>query len=183
MRCQPCRPHRAVPGMARGDFRPGWLVDRTPVTAAGPGRGESYRTRSRHGRSQLGVWHALDRPLGHDEEMAPTQTPERNAQLFPVDGTTGHPWISFGAGGWKGPWPGHARQPAQTGRSSGQMTKTRDINAAWNSAKRQIAREHPDRFVSTARSSVGIGTRGNDPGRSSRPPVIASSPPWPQEKR
>ena len=28
----------------------------------------------------------------------------------------------------------------------GQMTKTRDINAAWNSAKRQIAREHPDRF-------------------------------------
>ena len=28
----------------------------------------------------------------------------------------------------------------------GQMTKTRNINAAWNSAKRQIAREHPDRF-------------------------------------
>jgi hypothetical protein len=28
----------------------------------------------------------------------------------------------------------------------GQMTKSRDINAAWNSAKRQIAREHPDRF-------------------------------------
>ena len=28
----------------------------------------------------------------------------------------------------------------------GQMTKTRDINAAWNSAKRQIAREYPDRF-------------------------------------
>ena len=28
----------------------------------------------------------------------------------------------------------------------GRMTKTRDINAAWNSAKRQIAREHPDRF-------------------------------------
>jgi hypothetical protein len=26
------------------------------------------------------------------------------------------------------------------------MTKTRDMNAAWNSAKRQIAREHPDRF-------------------------------------
>ncbi len=28
----------------------------------------------------------------------------------------------------------------------GQMSKTRDINAAWNSAKRQIVRDHPDRF-------------------------------------
>jgi hypothetical protein len=28
----------------------------------------------------------------------------------------------------------------------GQMSKTRDINAAWNSAKRQVAREYPDRF-------------------------------------
>ena len=28
----------------------------------------------------------------------------------------------------------------------GQMSKTRDINAAWNSAKRQIVREYPDRF-------------------------------------
>ena len=27
-----------------------------------------------------------------------------------------------------------------------QMSKTRDINAAWNSAKRHIAREHPERF-------------------------------------
>jgi hypothetical protein len=26
------------------------------------------------------------------------------------------------------------------------MIKTRDINAAWNSAKRQVAREHPNRF-------------------------------------
>jgi hypothetical protein len=26
------------------------------------------------------------------------------------------------------------------------MSKTRDVNAAWNSAKRQVAREHPDRF-------------------------------------
>ncbi len=25
----------------------------------------------------------------------------------------------------------------------GQMSKTRDINAAWNSAKRQVVREHP----------------------------------------
>jgi len=28
----------------------------------------------------------------------------------------------------------------------GQMSKTRNINAAWNSAKRQVVREHPDRF-------------------------------------
>jgi hypothetical protein len=28
----------------------------------------------------------------------------------------------------------------------GHMSKTRDINAAWNSAKRQIVREHPDKF-------------------------------------
>ena len=28
----------------------------------------------------------------------------------------------------------------------GQMSKTRDVNAAWNSAKRQIVRERPDRF-------------------------------------
>jgi len=28
----------------------------------------------------------------------------------------------------------------------GQMSKTRDINAAWNSAKRHIAREQPERF-------------------------------------
>lgn len=28
----------------------------------------------------------------------------------------------------------------------GQMSKTRDVNAAWNSAKRQVVRERPDRF-------------------------------------
>jgi hypothetical protein len=28
----------------------------------------------------------------------------------------------------------------------GQMSKTRDTNAAWNSAKRQVVRDHPDRF-------------------------------------
>jgi len=28
----------------------------------------------------------------------------------------------------------------------GQMSKTRDINAAWNSAKRQVVREHAERF-------------------------------------
>jgi len=29
----------------------------------------------------------------------------------------------------------------------GQMSKTRDINAAWNRAKRQVAMEHGDRFT------------------------------------
>jgi hypothetical protein len=28
----------------------------------------------------------------------------------------------------------------------GQMSKTRDVNAAWNSAKRQAVRDRPDRF-------------------------------------
>jgi hypothetical protein len=28
----------------------------------------------------------------------------------------------------------------------GQISKTRHVNAAWNSAKRQAVREHPDRF-------------------------------------
>ena len=28
----------------------------------------------------------------------------------------------------------------------GQMSKTRDLNAAWNSAKRQVVRDHGDRF-------------------------------------
>jgi hypothetical protein len=28
----------------------------------------------------------------------------------------------------------------------GQMSKTRDINAAWKSAKRQVVREHPEMF-------------------------------------
>jgi hypothetical protein len=28
----------------------------------------------------------------------------------------------------------------------GQMSKTRDINAAWNSAKRQATRDYPERF-------------------------------------
>ena len=28
----------------------------------------------------------------------------------------------------------------------GQMSKTRDITAAWNNAKRQVVREHPERF-------------------------------------
>jgi N-methylhydantoinase B len=37
-----CLRCRAVLGPARGDFRLGCLVERAPVTAAGPGRGEDY---------------------------------------------------------------------------------------------------------------------------------------------
>jgi len=29
----------------------------------------------------------------------------------------------------------------------GHMSKSRDINTAWNTAKRQIVREHPERFI------------------------------------
>ena len=28
----------------------------------------------------------------------------------------------------------------------GQMSKTRDVNAAWTNAKRQVVRDHPDKF-------------------------------------
>jgi hypothetical protein len=28
----------------------------------------------------------------------------------------------------------------------GQLSKTRDVNTAWTSAKRQVVRDHPDRF-------------------------------------
>lgn len=28
----------------------------------------------------------------------------------------------------------------------GQLSKTRDVNAAWNAAKRQVVRDHPGRF-------------------------------------
>jgi hypothetical protein len=40
----------------------------------------------------------------------------------------------------------------------GRMSATRDINAAWNEAKRKAARERPDRFVLGARG----GLRWND---------------------
>jgi hypothetical protein len=33
----------------------------------------------------------------------------------------------------------------------GQMAATRDINAAWNDAKKQAAREYPDRFILDSR--------------------------------
>lgn len=65
----------------------------------------------------------------------------------------------------------------------GQMSRTRDVNAAWNSAKRQIVCERPDRSVSTARFCAGLRTWRSGPERRSRPPVRASSPPWPREKR
>jgi hypothetical protein len=55
----------------------------------------------------------------------------------------------------------------------GQMSKTRDINAAWKSAKRQVVREHPTGPISTARSCVGQPTWGIGPAKRSRPPANA----------
>jgi hypothetical protein len=33
----------------------------------------------------------------------------------------------------------------------GQMAKTRDLSASWTTAKRQVAKQHPDRFVLDAK--------------------------------
>ena len=43
----------------------------------------------------------------------------------------------------------------------GQMSKTRDINAAWSSAKRQVVREHPDRFCLDGKV-LGWASTGED---------------------
>ncbi len=66
----------------------------------------------------------------------------------------------------------------------GQMSKTRDINAAWNGAKRQVVREHPDRFCLDGKVLRPASAMERiDPERSSPPPAIASSPPWLRGKR
>jgi len=36
----------------------------------------------------------------------------------------------------------------------GQMAATRDVNDAWNEAKRKAAKEHPDRFVLDGREAL-----------------------------
>jgi len=36
----------------------------------------------------------------------------------------------------------------------GQMSATRDINAAWTAAKKKVAREHPERFVLVGRATL-----------------------------
>jgi hypothetical protein len=58
----------------------------------------------------------------------------------------------------------------------GQMSKTRDINAAWNGAKHQVVREHCDRFCVDGKVLRLASAKEDAPERSSRPPVIASSP-------
>ena len=58
----------------------------------------------------------------------------------------------------------------------GQMSKTRDINTAWNRAKREIAREHPERFGLDGRILRRTSGWRTAPEKSSRPPAIAS---WP----
>ena len=49
----------------------------------------------------------------------------------------------------------------------GQMSKTRDINAAWNSAKRQVVREHANRFSrdgKVLRWATALKNRRRNPG-------------------
>ena len=36
----------------------------------------------------------------------------------------------------------------------GQMSATRDLNAAWTAAKKKVAREHPERFVLVGRGAL-----------------------------
>jgi len=49
---------------------------------------------------------------------------------------------------------------------SGQMSKTRDLNAAWNSAKRQVAREHPATFCLDGKSAATLANAlASDVGR------------------
>ena len=45
----------------------------------------------------------------------------------------------------------------------GQMSKTRDINAAWKSAKRQVVREHPDRFFLAGKVLRRASAAGDGP--------------------
>ena len=64
----------------------------------------------------------------------------------------------------------------------GQMSKARDINAAWNGAKHQVVREHCDRFCVDGKVLRLASATEDAPERSSRPPVIASSPLSPPKK-
>ena len=44
----------------------------------------------------------------------------------------------------------------------GQLSKTRDVNAAWNTAKRQVVRDYPSRFCldgKVLRSASGLKDR------------------------
>jgi len=45
----------------------------------------------------------------------------------------------------------------------GQMSKTRDVNAAWNSAKRQVFREHADRFCLDGKVLRWASAKGDPP--------------------
>jgi hypothetical protein len=64
----------------------------------------------------------------------------------------------------------------------GQMSKTRDINAAWNKPSARSCETTPAGSVSTARSCARHRPWRIDPGRGSRPPAIASSPLWLRRK-
>ena len=65
----------------------------------------------------------------------------------------------------------------------GQMSKSRDINAAWNSAKRQVVRDRPERFCLDGKVLRWATTMWRvEPVRSCRQPATASSPPSPRRK-
>ena len=64
----------------------------------------------------------------------------------------------------------------------GQVAKTRDVNAAWNRAKRQVARGQPDRFGRWQGSALGNIPRESVPRKSSPRLVIVSWPSWPRRK-
>jgi hypothetical protein len=65
----------------------------------------------------------------------------------------------------------------------GQMSKSRDINAAWNSAKRQVVREHPDRFCLDGKVLRAASAMEERPREKLSAAAIASSPPWLRRRR
>ena len=64
----------------------------------------------------------------------------------------------------------------------GQMSKIRDIDAAWNNAKRQIVRERPERFCLDGKVLRRASETEERPREQLSGPVSASSPPWPNDK-
>ena len=64
----------------------------------------------------------------------------------------------------------------------GQMSKTRDVNAAGTAPSVRLCEGTPTGSVSTARSCARHRPWRIDPERSSPPPAIASSPPWLRRK-
>jgi hypothetical protein len=64
----------------------------------------------------------------------------------------------------------------------GQLSKTRDIQAAWNRAKRQVVREHPARFCLEGKVLRRASAMENRPREKLSTAASASSLPWPRRK-